>query len=151
MEHWWNDSDRGRPSLKTKINPNYIQMSSSYRTVNTPPLYCKETATQCCIAATKKMRAASLVRLFYLYNTTRHLISETRNKNTSSPWFATIHNTYGCDRGNPPPKKKIYKKIKKCATVKTGCDVKKQQCQSEMKTIPIYSLNQREIRLIKLL
>ena len=105
MERWWYDSDRGWPNLKTKINPNYIQSSSSYRTVNTLPLYCNETATQCCITATNKMRPAGLC------NTSCHLISETRNKNTGSPWFATvcfatIHSTYGCDRGSPPPKKK---------------------------------------------
>ena len=103
MEQWWSDTDRGRPNLKTKINPNYVQSSSSYRTVNTLPLYCKETATQYCVAATNKMGHARLIRLFYLCNTTRHLISETRNKNTDSPWFATIHSTYGCDHGSPPP------------------------------------------------
>jgi len=152
MEQWWSDTDRGRPNLKTKINPNYVQSSSSYRTVNTLPLYCKETATQYCVAATNKMGHARLIRLFYLCNTTRHLISETRNKNTDSPWFATIHSTYGCDHGSPPPSpQKTIKTLQTCATVKTGCDVKKRHCQSEMRAIPIYSQSQREIRLIKLL
>jgi len=111
MEHWWSDTDRERPNLKTKIKPNYIQSSSLYRTVNTLPLYCKETATQYCVAATNKMGPARFIRLFYLCNTTRHLISGTRNKNTGSSWFATIRGTYGCDHGSPPPPKK--KKTKK--------------------------------------
>jgi hypothetical protein len=47
-----------------------------------------------------------------------------------------------------------YKKIKlfkKGATINTGCGVKNQRSQSEMRTIPIYHLSQSGMRLIKLL
>ena len=97
------------------------------------------------------MQPAGLVRLFYPCSTTHHLISETRNKNTDSSRFATILSNYGFDSGRPKIYKKTVKKLQKCATVKTGCDAKKQHCQSEMRAIPIYHLSQREMRLIELL
>jgi len=33
IEHWWNDTGRGKPDLENKIIRNY--MLSSYRAVNT--------------------------------------------------------------------------------------------------------------------
>jgi hypothetical protein len=39
-----------------------------------------------------------------------------------------------------------YKKFKKCATINTRYDVKKQDSQSEMKAIPIYHLSQSGTR-----
>jgi hypothetical protein len=62
--------------------------------------------------------------------------------------FATIPSNYGCDSGRPNI---LKKKLQKCPSARTGCDVKKQHCQSEMRAIPIYHLSQREMRLIKVL
>jgi hypothetical protein len=64
--------------------------------------------------------------------------------------FATIHNNGGSEKGRPKISK-TCKNFHKCAPINTGCDVKKQHSQSEMKAIPIYHLSQSGIRLIKLL
>jgi hypothetical protein len=55
--------------------------------------------------------------------------------------FATSHNNDGFETRRPKIPKS-YKKFKKCATINTRYDVKKQHSQSEMRAIPIYHLSQ---------
>jgi len=62
----------------------------------------------------------------------------------------TVHNNNSFENGRP----KIYLKntnFEKGATLNTGCGVKNQRSQSEMRAIPVYHLSQSGTRLIKLL
>jgi hypothetical protein len=66
------------------------------------------------------------------------------------PGFATFQNNDGFENRKPNTLKS-YKNFQKLATLNTGCDVKKQHSQSEMRAIRIYHLSQLGERLIKLL
>jgi hypothetical protein len=67
-----------------------------------------------------------------------------------SPGFATVHNNDGFENRRPKILKS-YKNFQKCTTLNTECDVKKQQSQSEMRSICICHLSQLGERMIKLL
>jgi hypothetical protein len=67
-----------------------------------------------------------------------------------SPRFATVHINDGFENCRPKSLKS-YINFQKCANLNTGCDVKKQHSQSELRAIRIYHLSQLEERLIKLL
>jgi hypothetical protein len=67
-----------------------------------------------------------------------------------SPRFATVHNNDGFEKQITHTAKN-YTDVKKCATINSCCDVKKQHDQSEMKFIPLYHLSQSGMRFIKLL
>jgi len=53
--------------------------------------------------------------------------------NAGSPWFVTVRNNNDF------------------ATIDTGCGVKNQHSQSEVRAVPIYHLSQSGIRLIEVL
>jgi len=54
-----------------------------------------------------------------------------------------IHNNDGFEIRKP--------KIKNCATINIGCNVKKQHSQSQRRAVPIYHLSHSGMRSIKLL
>ena len=82
---------------------------------------------------------------------------QTQHEYTGSPQFVMVcfsmnHNNDSFETRRPKisKNKKIYI-YKKCATINTTCDVRKQHSQSEKTAILIYHPSQSGMRLIKLL